>query len=61
MRPMDSRQWALLGWALFFFSGVFFLIDALESGDKTALASALTWLLGVGAFLLAGGRKGPDA
>lgn len=44
---------------LFALSGVFFLIDALESGDLTALGAAITWLLGVGLFLMAG-RKDPD-
>lgn len=61
MLPMNSRSLVLVGWALFFLSGVFFLIDALESGDKTALASAVTWLLGVGAFVLAGVGNGPDS
>ncbi len=36
---------------LFTLSGVFFLIDALESGDKTALGSALTWIVGVFFFI----------
>ena len=49
---MNENRLQLLGWMLFAVSGVFFLIDALESGDKTALVSAITWLLGIGFFLL---------
>jgi len=49
---VEVKHWVLLGWALFALSGVFFLIDAIESGDKTALGSAITWILGVGCFLV---------
>jgi hypothetical protein len=48
----------MIGWLMFTVSGLFFLIDALETGDKTALASAITWLLGVGFFLVK--SKAPD-
>lgn len=47
----------MTGWLLFTISGIFFLIDALESGDKTALGSAVTWLVGV-VFFVAAGRIG---
>lgn len=36
---------------MFTISGFFFLSDALEAGDKTALGSAFTWLGGVLFFL----------
>jgi choline-glycine betaine transporter len=49
---VQVKHWVLLGWALFALSGVFFLIDAIESGDKTALGSAITWIIGVGCFLV---------
>ncbi len=48
---MHAKRLALIGWALFTVSGVFFLIDALESGDKTSLGSALTWLAGIVFFI----------
>jgi len=51
---LDSKRLALIGWILFTVSGVFFLIDALESGDKTALGSALTWIVGVLFFIWSG-------
>lgn len=49
---VDSKHLTLLGWALFALSGVFFLIDAIESQDKTALGSAVTWIIGVACFLV---------
>ena len=52
--PVSSKNLVLVGWLLFTVSGVFFLIDALESGDKTALGSALTWIVGVLFFIAAG-------
>jgi hypothetical protein len=55
---VNENRLQLLGWMMFTASGVFFLIDALESGDKTALGSAITWLLGVGFFLVK--SKAPD-
>ncbi|MFT7475429.1 MAG: hypothetical protein ACI81L_002368 [Verrucomicrobiales bacterium] len=55
---MNENRLALIGWLMFTVSGLFFLIDALETGDKTALASAITWLLGVGFFLVR--SKTPD-
>lgn len=48
-----------IGWFCFFLSGLFFLSDALDSGDKTALGSAITWLVGIG-FFMAGSRIDPD-
>lgn len=48
---VNAKRLALIGWGLFTVSGVFFLIDALESGDKTALGSALTWLAGIVFFV----------
>lgn len=50
---MTPRHWTLMAWGLFTLSGLFFLSDAIESGDKTALASAFTWLSGVVFFLRA--------
>ncbi len=49
---MTNRTWALMGWSMFLLSGFFFLADAIESGDKTALGSAITWIVGVGCFLV---------
>jgi hypothetical protein len=54
---VSSKTLVLIGWLLFTVSGVFFLIDALESGDKTALGSALTWIIGVFFFVAAGRAK----
>ena len=51
---VKSSHLVLAGWLLFLVSGVFFLIDALETGDRTALGSALTWLVGVVFFVWAG-------
>jgi len=48
-----------IGWFCFFLSGLFFLSDALDSGDKTALGSAITWLVGIG-FFMAGSRIDSD-
>ncbi len=56
---MSSKNLVLIGWLLFTVSGAFFLIDALESGDKTALGSALTWIVGV-LFFIAAGRAEPE-
>lgn len=42
-----------IGWFCFFLSGLFFLSDAIDSGDKTALGSAITWLVGIGVFIAA--------
>jgi hypothetical protein len=56
---VSSKTLVLIGWLLFTVSGVFFLIDALETGDKTALASALTWIVGV-LFFIAAGRAKPE-
>lgn len=50
---VTKRQLLLIGWLLFTLSGLFFVSDALESGDKTALGSAFTWLVGVGFFVAA--------
>ena len=50
---MSRLHWTLLGWLMFTISGFFFLADAIETGDKTALGSAITWLVGVVFFLLA--------
>ena len=57
---MTSHRWILLGWLMFTISGFFFLSDALETGDKTALGSAITWLLGV-VFFLRGIPKTDDS
>jgi len=57
---MTSKRWALLGWAMFTISGFFFLSDALETGDKTALGSALTWIVGVVFFLRSMSTGDPD-
>lgn len=46
----SPRRLIVLGWIMFTLSGLFFLSDALESGDKTALGSAITWLVGVAFF-----------
>ena len=56
---VSSKTLVLIGWLLFTVSGVFFLIDALESGDKTAIGSALTWIVGV-LFFIAAGRTAPE-
>lgn len=53
---MTAHRWVLLGWLMFTISGLFFLADAIESGDKTALGSAITWLLGVVIFLFGFGE-----
>lgn len=58
---MDAKKFELMGWFLFLVSGVFFLADALESGDKTALGSAITWMLGVGFFIWSGKIGGEDS
>jgi hypothetical protein len=57
---MTPYRWILLGWLMFAISGVFFLVDAIESGDKTALGSAITWIVGVAFFVFAG-RKPVEA
>lgn len=51
---MTRLRWVQLGWFMFTVSGIFFLADAIESGDKTALGSAVTWLVGVAIFLFGG-------
>lgn len=38
---------------LFFVSGLFFLSDAIQSGDLTVWGSSITWLIGVVFFVLA--------
>ena len=48
-----------VGWFFFFLSGLFFLSDALDSGDRTALGAAITWIVGIG-FFIAGSRTDPD-
>lgn len=57
---MSSHRLQLLGWLLFALSGLFFLTDAVETGDKTALGAAITWLVGVVAFLMAGRRDSDE-
>ena len=57
---MLSHRSALAGWSLFTLSGLFFLVDAIESGDLTALGSAVTWLLGVAVFVFAMVRDPQD-
>ena len=48
---MSVDRWALAGWFMFTLSGVFFLSDAVAAGDKTAIGSAVTWLVGVVFFV----------
>lgn len=48
---MKSSQLVLIGWFLFMISGLFFLADAIETGDRTALGAAVTWLLGIVFFV----------
>jgi len=55
---MSVDRWALAGWIMFTLSGVFFLSDAVAAGDKTAIGSAVTWLIGVGFFVQA--MRGSD-
>ena len=56
---MPSKTLVLIGWLLFNVSGIYIMIDALESGDKTALGSALTWIVGV-LFFIAALRAEPE-
>jgi hypothetical protein len=56
---VSSKTLVLIGWLLFTVSGVFFLIDALVSGDKTALVCARTGNEG-GFFFIAAGRAEPE-
>ena len=48
---MTAKRWAYLGWIMFTLSGVFFLVDAVESADRTGLGAGITWLIGVVFFL----------
>ena len=57
---MSANQWAYLGWMMFTLSGVFFLIDALETGDKTAIGAAVTRLVGIVFFLVAMKDDSPE-
>lgn len=59
MRRMRISM-ADVGWFLFALSGLFFLSDALDSGDRTAMASAVTWLAGI-VFFLIGSRRSTDS
>jgi hypothetical protein len=56
---VSSKNLVPIGGLLFTDSGAFYLIDELESGDKTALGSALTWIVGV-VFFIAAGRAEPE-
>ncbi len=49
---MSHSRLALSGWMMFALSGLFFLVPAIRSGDVWALGAAITWLIGVGLFLL---------
>ncbi|MGI9605872.1 MAG: hypothetical protein ACR2P0_07000 [Acidimicrobiales bacterium] len=50
---MSADRLISWGWILFAVSGIFFLADALESGDLTSLAAAISWLVGVALFMAA--------
>ncbi len=58
---MRNSRWADYGWVMFFLSGLFFLSDAIQTGDLTVLGSALTWLVGVVFFVVAGRAPSVDA
>jgi len=51
---MSSSRYATAGWLMFALSGLFFLVPAIRNADFWSLGAAITWLIGVGLFLLDG-------
>ena len=45
-------QWQLIGWILFVFSAVFYIVSSLRAGDPVSLIGGILFLLACLAFLL---------
>jgi len=50
---MSQSRLVRAGWMMFALSGLFFLVPAIRNRDLWSLGGAITWLIGVGIFLVA--------
>lgn len=48
---MGDSKLIHIGWIMFTFSGVLFLISAWKAGDWFAFSGSVVWIAGVGLFL----------
>ncbi|MGZ0219978.1 MAG: hypothetical protein ACKVIY_13295 [Acidimicrobiales bacterium] len=47
-----QENYQLAGLVAFVVSGVFFMISAIQAGDRLAIASSVAWLVGCGLWLI---------